>query len=145
MIALQLLCRRSGENCLKAHGFGLCSRFSTQSRKENKSSPETTFDSFDGLYTPEAEEVMEKQEKFKEYVERVRNVNRLSKPWMAKNSWKNFSMPNVQILSKVEPERAWSKISEKMKFENEYDLTLEQKIKIFIERKTQEIEAHKTA
>ena len=113
--------------------------------KQNKTDKAFDDDTKVVIETPEFEESLEKMEKFKVYVEQARNVSRLTRPRFTKNSWQNFSMPYVQSQSAINTEVAWSRVKEKIKIEKEYDLTLEQKIKMFIDKKTTEIEAHKKA
>ena len=136
MMTIKLLRRLSRKNSPKVNTISLQS-FSIQKCKHNKTQISDTI-----IETPEIEETLEKAEKFKEYVEQSRNVSRLTRPRFTKNSWQNFSMPYVQIQSKINTEVAWSKVKEKIQIEKEYDLTLEQKIKMFIDKKNAEIDSY---
>ena len=112
---------------------------------------------------PEAEEKMEKERLFREYIERKRDVSRFSK-MKAKLNYQN-SMPTYSNLedalylksnpnyfrkiyskfgkeSNVEPGIAWPhkhELNEMIRIEKELDLSLEQKIDVYVKRVNEKI------
>lgn len=124
-----------------------------ESESQNKDSEDNDFI----VNIPEAEEAIEKEEKFKNYVEKMRDVSRFSKRTALekyRGTRPTFSDPEARYLkdpkyfrkhyaslgkaSGIEPGVAWphkQELQEIIKEEKEYDLTLEQKVKILIERK----------
>jgi hypothetical protein len=111
---------------------------------------------------PEAEEAIEREEKFKRHVEKMRDVSRFTKRTALEKHRGNlptFSDPEARYLkepkyfrkyyalfgkaSGIEPGIAWphkQELQEIIKEEKEYDLTLEQKVNILIERKQKKYE-----
>lgn len=111
---------------------------------------------------PDAEEAIEKEENFRKYVERKRDVSRFSKHVAAikhRNEIPVFNNPNISALknvsfyrrtyaklgnsSQVDPGLCWPHKQELMEIindEKEYDLTLEQKVKMLVERKTVQLQ-----
>lgn len=113
---------------------------------------------------PDAEEALEREERFRRYVERSRDVSRFSKK-TAENKYRKvlptFSDPESRLLnnqqyfrkiystfgksSGIEAGVAWphkQELQNMIQEEAEYDLSLEQKIKTLIERKTAEKDAY---
>jgi hypothetical protein len=110
---------------------------------------------------PEAEESMEKEQKFRMYVERMRDVSRFSKYTAEMNHRKKmptYSDSEASYLkdpkyyrkifarfgkaSGIDPGVSWpskTELQQIIKEEKEYDLTLKQKIDIFIQRKQNEL------
>ena len=111
---------------------------------------------------PEAEEAQEREERFRQYVERSRDVSRFSKitallkhkrqvPTYSDSEAKYLKdskyfmkvMARYGLDSGIEPGIAWpsrKQLNSIIQEEKEYDLTLEQKINILIQRKKEEIE-----
>lgn len=115
----------------------------------------------DAPLSPQYEEQVEKEITFKNKVEAMRNVSRFSKPGLYNKYLKNpiklteEALKNTKYLrriyaqhgekSGIEPGIAWphkAELEKILKEEQEYDLTLEQKIKMFIERKNSEIQEY---
>jgi len=111
---------------------------------------------------PDAEESMEREEKFRNHVEKMRDVSRFGNT-KAELKYKmkipTYSDNEAMYLkqsryfrgvyakygkeSGIEPGVAWpskQELFEKIREENEYDLTLKQKINMLIERKQNEID-----
>jgi len=124
-----------------------------ESESQNKDSDDNDI----SINIPEAEEAIEREEKFKKYVEMKRDVSRFSRR-TAREKYRDmrptFSDPEARYLkqpnyfrkyyallgkeSNIEPGVAWphkQELKEIIKEEKEFDLTLEQKVKILIERK----------
>ena len=116
--------------------------YSTQINNSSDSESEKSAQHFDDdNLTPEVEEAIEKNENFKLKVQSMRDVSRLTRKKPIIN---NFSMPYiVKTLRPIDTKSAWSKVEAKIEEEKTYDLTFEQKIKIFIEKKQQEIDDYK--
>lgn len=113
---------------------------------------------------PEAEEESEKKENFKKMIELKRDVSRFSKitPYNKfKKNLPTYTDSEADYLkteryfrriysrfgkeSGIEPGIAWptkSQLQNLIKEEKEYDLTLEQKIDILVERKTNELKSY---
>ena len=112
---------------------------------------------------PEAEESLEREEKFRQYVERMRDVSRFSKVTAAEkhrgSRVPTYSDPEALYLKKpsyfrriyskfgrlsgIEPGVAWLNKTEMLNLineEKEHNLSLEQKINIFIKRKQEEMD-----
>jgi hypothetical protein len=117
------------------------------------------------LNIPEAEEELEKQEKYRAFVERSRNVMRLPRSNAQRKLKKTlpiqYSDPDAQYLKNVNYYRkmyakygkasgivvglAWpskEQLQTMIKDEQEYDLTLRQKVQILAERKKNELDSY---
>lgn len=117
-----------------------------------------------GPNIPEAEDAIEHEEKFRKYIESKRNVSRFSRVSVLKKHEKmlpTYSDPESDFLkstkyfrklyarfgkeSGIEVGLAWpsrAQLQQTINEEKEYDLTLEQKIKILIERKTEQLSSY---
>jgi len=117
--------------------------FTTQTKSDGDSKSEKIDEMMmeNDINTPEIEESIEKQENFKLKVESMRNVSRLDRKTPR---FKNFSMPfSMKTLLPIDTKSAWSKVAAKIEEEKQYDLTFEQKIKMFMENKQKEIDDYK--
>lgn len=130
---------------------------STADKKNNKL-PSSDFNETDFISNiPDAEEAVEREENFRQFVERSRDVSRFTK-LKVKNKHLNqppTTLTNNQLRSAnyfrklysqfgkasgIDPAIAWphkNELENIINDEKEYDLTLEQKVNILIERKTE--------
>ena len=117
-------------------------KISTQINNSTDSESKNSAQHFDDdNLTPEVEEAIEKNENLKLKIQSMRDVSRLTRK---KPKINNFSMPYiVKTLRPIDSKSAWSKVEAKIEEEKTYDLSFEQKIKMFIEKKQQEIDDYK--
>lgn len=137
--------------------------FSSSQEENNSKEDNLAFDIIGNI--PEAEELSEREQEFRERVERMRDVSRFSK-LTARNKYKN-TIPTFGNLEEasyikndpkyfrkvyakhgkvtgIEAGLAWPnklELNELVKRETELELSLEQKVKLFIERKLKEVNA----
>ena len=128
------------KNFLKTN-TSLINRFSAQKISETESKSDENLLADDDIRTPEVEEAIEKQEKLDARIEKMRDVSHLAKKTPR---FRHFSLPySMKTHRDIDTNTAWSKVFSKIEEEKEYDLTLEQKIKMFSEKKQQEIDDYK--